>query len=145
MISLWWYLSLQCRCERLPQNNQCSDILQEEYYYARDAWSIEAESIVRTAFQILVDNDTCSTFMKTLLCFYYYLPCDVTSSKLLPFCDARCSELDGMLKKCDIFSPQLIIDPNLGFSTFNCSNPETYFTNIPFMVSNTSCSKLYFM
>ncbi|XP_065909680.1 tyrosine-protein kinase receptor UFO-like [Dysidea avara] len=136
---------LVSRCERLPRDSYCSDILLEEYYYVSDALPLDTDDAInRIIFETLENNDTCTTFTKTLICFYTYLPCDVSTSKLLPLCDTRCSELDRMFEECaEVTNLPLILSNSRSLTSgYNCSNPRTYFNNIPYKISNTSCSNV---
>ena len=122
--------------------------MKEDNYSPNDALSSEINpDLYKTVlFQALVDNDTCTTFFKIILCFYFYLPCDVMTYEVLPLCDTRCSELDMIFEECDKTNSLPLVLDSSGFFTpgYNCSNPRTYyFNNIPYKISNSSCSKLH--
>jgi len=106
---------------------------------------------VLTELQVIVDtlqgSERCGLFIRLAFCFYNFPPCNLNTSEAIPICPDKCLEIDAVLKECRgiIDLPTFQLLPVLGdyFDDFNCSNPRTYYPDIPSRIdiSTTICSK----
>ena len=100
---------------------------------------------------ILVDaleqSEKCTVFLRILFCFYNFPPCDFNHSEALPVCPGKCPEIDELMEECRGIAdlPTFQIIPFIGpfLENYNCSNPVTYYPDIPSQInfSNSTCSK----
>jgi len=109
----------------------------------------------RVIFDIFAaDSKTCQSFFRTVLCFYEFPPCAISSvnvSELLPICHERCPEIQSAYQYCfdrlDLTIINKEIYPALPgiIENFNCTLPQTYYVNDAkqLNISNTSCSEFY--
>ena len=58
-------------------------------------------------------------------------PCDSTTGVLLPICPELCTDIEDNIEDCaiDFFEDYPAIDEL--FNVFECTEPETYFMNLP--------------
>ena len=137
------------RCEQIPTDNECREVLSDDYYVLRDL--VLVPEFVRE-LQIIVDalqqSELCTKFLRILFCFYNFPSCDSSTSEALPVCLEKCPEIDSVLDECrsvvDLPTVQLLPGIAPYIENYNCTDPRTYYPDIPSdtRISNTSCSKL---
>jgi len=142
------------RCIRFPNNNNCNDVLLEEYH-AESAVSTGGVDFVtiRGLFSpnIMDSPAVCQSFLNAILCFYEFQPCgfsDDNSPELLPICLERCPEIQAVYDLC-LQGLALNIPPEFPslreiIENFNCTDPRSYYANgrRELVISDTYCSKL---
>lgn len=135
MNGVYFYSSY--RCELIPENDNCTEILLGKYY-APNAVDTSILNLIRQTniLASIADHKACTLFFNGILCFYNYPPCDTSTSELLPLCAERCWEVYQLFELCSKLINFIIIN-------FNCTVAETYYGIVPphVKVSTTSCSK----
>ena len=138
------------RCKKIPTDdtNGCNDVLSTEYYVIRSLAFIEdGVRDLETLINLLQQSEKCTLFLRILFCFYNFPPCDFNRSEALPVCPGKCPEIDGLFEECRGVAnlPSLEIIPFIGpfVDNYNCSNPATYYPDIPADInySNSTCSE----
>lgn len=142
------------RCRPFPNNNNCNDLLLEEYYAVS---AVSTGGVDFELFRVLLSGNimdspaVCQSFIDAILCFYEFQPCrssDNNMSELLPICIERCPEIQQAYDFC-LEDITLIIPAGFPalleiIENFNCTDPRSYYANgeRDLDISDTYCSKL---
>ena len=117
-----------------------------EKYYAQNEIFIAEENLEQINVGIGLITGPCLMFIKIILCFYQYPPCDINTSELLPVCLTRCPELDEAYNECSQgVNIPIIRDrlPTLGplILNYNCSDTDSYYGEVELNISTIRCCK----
>jgi len=137
-----------CRCGQISNDNQCYGLLSDDHYFLRElAFNARNIQELQIILEALKQSERCSLFLTVVYCFYNFPPCDFNTSEALPVCSPRCPEVDSVVEECQgiINIPTFRSIPNLAeyFDNFNCTDPNTYYPDVPPNTgfSSTSCSE----
>lgn len=119
-----------------------------ETYYTPNVTEITQSNFrnIITLIQAIEISASCETLVDVLLCAYTFAPCDFATSRLLPICLERCVVINQLFDMCRQFvtnqTLQLIPVLRPLLEMFNCSDPLTYFSVQPELISATVCTNL---
>ena len=134
------------RCVELPSNQTCYSLVPYTHY-TPDLLRFTEE--ISNEFDQLVQQyppfDACRAFITAVSCVYEFPPCDPTTGVLLPICSELCTDIEDNIEDCtiDSFEDYPAIDEL--FNVFECTEPETYFMNLPpqyILNDETGCTEL---
>ena len=138
------------RCVKLPEDNQQDDF----NYYAIDIANkpeiinhVISSSNLPDAFS----QPVCKEFLKLLITFAEFPPCDPETCNLRQICESECPKYIALSEHCFIRAVQegnMIGEAATLYDSVNCSDPATYF---PVNLSNffdsqqTDCYTISFL
>lgn len=134
------------RCIEIPSDHICL-ILVPYSYYTPDTLGYSDEVI--NEFEDVITQydpfDSCRTFATALTCVYTFPACNPTTGRVVPICPELCPDIRSNIEECALGSPENYPSLNSLYDSFVCTDPQTYFMNVPlqYIENDTSnCSAL---
>ena len=137
-------LNLVHRCNPVPDETCISLIPYTHYVPGSNTFTEELGTEITEIISEFEPFDDCRVFSVVVLCQYRYPACDPTTGTLFPICTELCPTVDSNIQNCALESYDEYPAVGVLFTTFECSEPETYLMNIPPQyISNSSvCTPL---